>query len=52
MKTPAAYLQDKIKIESHEVLRYLPYPKGKRETPPWLEEIIEFQIAAARPLLG
>jgi hypothetical protein len=51
MKTLTAYLQSNIRIEIHEVLRYLPYPKEEQETPSWLKEIIEYQIAAVRPLI-
>jgi hypothetical protein len=49
--TPAAYLRSHISIEIHEVLRYLPYPKGERETPSWLKETIEHQISAVGHLI-
>lgn len=51
MKTLTAYFQSNIRIETHEVLRYLPYPKEEKETPSWLKEIVEYQISAGRPLI-
>jgi hypothetical protein len=51
MEYSADYPAAAITIEIGEVLRYLAYRKSSGETPLWLKETIEQQIAFARPLI-